>query len=925
MKNYFRKAAALGLGFTAVCSLFGCSSSGSLKPSESKSRETETAAERKADDSSLPPAAVYKVNTDISSIETPVSVSDTLYGLFLEDINFAVDGGLYAELVKNRSFEYGSAAANENRHGWTNEYPDYVTFAVINGNDSGSCGYLNENNPHYAFISNNGLSSADQYYGIGNVGYLDGLAVTENEVYQVSLYLRTASQSDIEQVNTEDLTSGMIPVSDTGASVRLTLRDTDGTVYAQTLIENITDTWTKYETTLTPSGTVNKNLRLYVECNSLSSVCLDMVSMMPSDTYKGLPVRKDIGEYMEALNPSFLRFPGGCVIEGKDEESIYNWKDSIGNGLTFTVNGTETTGDIAVRPQGKSIWSGTKTDPYYTTYGIGFYEYFQLCEALDCLPVPVLNAGMTCQVQSPRYIVYPLNSDEFKQYVQDALDLVEFCRGDADTTWGAVRTAMGHEAPFPLKYIGIGNEQWQSEYHAHYEKFVEAFENAARENPRLYGDIELIVANGTASGSTEGWSYLEDYPDSVTTLVDEHYYESPNWFLTNTKRYDAYDRTTQAKVFLGEYAAQSNTLQAALSEAAYMTGLERNSDIVAMACYAPMFGNSKNNQWLPDMMFFSNNALFGTADYYVQKLFANHVGKTILPSQLTVTGKAKDTGLSGGIGLGSWMTSVSYDNLTVTSNTDGSVLYRTDFENEDTLKADGYTEHEGEWSVKDGKLLQEYTGDPFDANTGDVVYIGEKDWSNYTLTVDAEILSGNEGFLIPVCVKDPGNNIFWNIGGWGNTVSCLQIVSGNAKSGQITGTTKNLVLKKNQVYQLKVIVENNNIKCYIDDTLYVDYTQETPESIYETSSMDEDGNIILKFVNVAEDAIDIDISLENITMDSYSSTASVTVLKGENLSDVNSFEEPEKIALTGETTEVSENFTYTAPKYSVSVIVISKK
>lgn len=920
MKNYFRKAAALGLSITALCSLCGCSSSGSPKPSETEMPETETATDQAADDVSLPLSAVYKVNTDLSSVETPVSVSDTLYGLFLEDINFAVDGGLYAELIKNRSFEYGSAAANENKHGWTNEYPDYVTFAVIDGNQTGSPGYLNENNPHYALLSYNGLSSADQYYGIGNVGYLDGLAVTGNEVYNVSLYLRTASESDITQI---DAASYASPIPHADAALRLTLRDTDGVVYAQDFIENISGSWTKYETTLTPAETVNKNLRLYIECKDPgTAVCLDMVSMMPADTYKGLPIRKDIGEYMEALNPSFLRFPGGCVIEGRDEESIYDWKDSIGNGLTFTVNGNETTGDAAARPQGKSIWSGTKNDPYYTTYGIGFYEYFLLCEALDCLPVPVLNAGMTCQVQSPRYIVYPLSSDEFKQYIQDALDLVEFCRGGADTTWGAVRTAMGHEAPFPLKYIGIGNEQWQSEYHAHYEKFAEAFENAAKENPELYGDIELIVANGTASGSTEGWSYIEDYPDSVTTLVDEHYYESPNWFLTNTKRYDAYDRNTQAKVFLGEYAAQSNTLQAALSEAAYMTGLERNSDIVAMACYAPLFGNSKTNQWLPDMMFFSNNALFGTADYYVQKMFANHVGKTILPSRLTLSGKAEDTGLSGAVGLGSWMTSVSYDNLTVTSNVDGSLLYSSDFENEDTLKADGYTEHEGEWSVKDGKLVQEYTGDPFDANTGDVVYIGEKDWTNYTLTVEAEILNGNEGFLIPVCVKDSGNNIFWNIGGWGNTVSCLQIVSGNAKSGQITGTTKNLVLKKNQVYRLKVVVEDSNIKCYIDDSLYVDYTQETPESIYETSSVDENGNLILKFVNVTEETVDIAVSLENIDMDDFSSTASVTVLKGENLSDVNSFEEPEKISLAEETTKVSENFTYTAPKYSVSIIQI---
>lgn len=929
MKGKFtKKAAAVILSAAMLVSLTGC---GGTKGSEGDSKtndmaaageNTEDAAEN-TENISL--TASYTVQADTTMSDASYEISDTLYGLFLEDINFAVDGGLYAELIKNRSFEYGTAAANENKHGWVNEGEGYLSFGIAESTLIGSSkdnSALNENNPHYAVLSNNGLSSSDSYYGIGNVGYLDGLAVTEGETYVVSLYLRNTTNEDLLVFAEEEKFIGIAGNYD--GQVRISLRDTDGTVYAESFVEGVTDTWTKFETTLSPNASVNKNLRLYVEIG-LGSVCLDMVSMMPQDTYKGLPIRKDIGEYMEALNPSFLRFPGGCVIEGKDEESIYDWKDSVGNGLKITINGEETIGDVSARPQGKDIWSGTKQDPYYTTYGIGFYEYFELCQALDCLPVPVLNAGMTCQVQSSKYIVYPLTSDEFKQYIQDALDLVEFCRGDETTQWGAVRIAMGHEEPFTLKYIAIGNEQWQSEYHAHYEKFAEAFENAAKENPDLYGDIELIVANGTASGSTEGWSYIEDYPDNITTLVDEHYYEAPNWFLTNTKRYDAYNRNTQAKVFLGEYAAQSNTLQAALAEAAYMTGLERNGDIVKMACYAPLFGNGKTNQWTPDMMFFSNDSLYGTADYYVQKLFANNVGTMILPSELTLTGNAPDTGLSGGVGLGSWMTSVAYDNLSVTSNADGSVLYSSDFENEDTLKTDGFTEHEGEWTIKDGRLVQTNTGSPFDENTGDVVYIGDADWSSYTLTVDAEILGGNEGFLIPVCVKDSGNNIFWNIGGWGNTVSCLQIVSGNSKSGQITGTTKNLVLKKNQVYSLKVVVENNRIQCYIDDKLYIDYTQETAESIYETASVDANGDLILKLVNVTETEIPIDVTLDQVDMTKYSSEAQLTVLKGENLSDMNSFEEPEKIAPTEGTFTAAETFTYTAPKYSLTIMRIPAK
>lgn len=607
MKTHFKRCLCTCIG--ALCIVNGCSLNTSNTAVQGDPSSDTT-------DASVAVTADYTVDCDTSDLDDSSQISGTLYGLFLEDINYAVDGGLYAELIKNRSFEYGSAAANAGMHGWINSDNEVLNFRIADGSTDGT--YLNENNPHYAILTNTDKT----WQGIANVGYLDGLAVTAGESYNASVFIKG-----------NDNYSG---------SVRLSLEHADGTVYAEAVIPSVTDSWMKYEVTLIPDTTVNDDLRFCVQINS-GSVSLDMVSLMPDDTYKSLPIRKDIGEYLESLSPSFLRFPGGCVIEGQDEESMYSWKDSIGNGLSFTINGTVTVGDVATRPQGKDIWSGTATDPYYTTYGIGFYEYLQLCEALDCLPVPVLNAGMTCEVQSSKYIVYPLGSDKMNQCIQDALDLAEFCRGDGSTYWGAVRIAMGHTDPFPLKYIAIGNEQWQSEYFAHYEKFVEAFEAAAQENPTLYGDIELIVANGTASGSTEGWDYLTDCPDSVTALVDEHYYESPDWFLANTTRYDAYDRTTQANVFLGEYAAKSNTLEAALAEAAYMTGLERNSDIVQMACYAPLFGNSKVNQWNPDMIYFSNDSIYGTVNYYVQKLFSNNVGNTILSSSLEIGSTADAT------------------------------------------------------------------------------------------------------------------------------------------------------------------------------------------------------------------------------------------------------------------------------------------
>lgn len=553
----------------------------------------------------------YSVNTDISGLDESHRISDTLFGIFLEDINYAVDGGMYAELVKNRSFEYGMEARDAQMHGWEST-SEAVTFSVQDGSGDGTA--LNENNPHYVVVENSGASSVSPTEGISNKGFLEGIAIREGASYDVSFY----AKSDDGSVN----------------QVCVTLFNEDGTVYDEKTVEGISDQWQKYETTLTASAAANRKVRLAVKIPA-GTACFDMISMMPQDTYQGLPIRKDFGEYLEALNPKFLRFPGGCVVEGRDEESIYSWKDSIGGGLSFEVNGETTVGDVAARPQGKSIWQGSAANPYYTTYGLGFYEYFAFCEALGCMPVPVLNAGMTCEIQSPFYTVYDTGSEEFSQYVQDALDLVEFCKGDKDTKWGAVRIAMGHEAPFDLKYIGIGNEQWQSEYHEHYREFVRAFEEAAASDPELYGDVELIVANGTAFDSTEGWTYLSQNPDGITTLVDEHYYQPPEWFLANTHRYDDYDRNAQAKVFLGEYAAKANTLDAALAEAAYMTGLEKNGDVVEMACYAPLFSHEKLNQWVPDLIYYSNDGIFGSANYYVQQMYGNNAGQYSLDAELT--------------------------------------------------------------------------------------------------------------------------------------------------------------------------------------------------------------------------------------------------------------------------------------------------
>lgn len=868
MNKNFRRHIA-GMGATALL-LGGCA----VPPQES-TQQTQ-------------PSAVEVSIT----MDNQIQISENLFGIFLEDINFSVDAGLYAEMIKNRSFEYGSMAAGGAKHGWVATSSDSVTLDTIDGTADSSC--LNVNNPTYAILTN----SADAPEGIFNTGYLDGLAVTAGESYIASLFIRGDAQ------------------------MKLSLEGKDGKVYAEAAFRAEGADWTKYSVTLTPQETVSKDLRFVVRMDK-GSIHLDMISLMPPKTFAGLPIREDLGNALRDLNPSFVRFPGGCAVEGKSLESIYSWKDSIGNAIPFTINGENAVGDAATRPQTIDIWNGSNQHPYYCTYGLGFYEYFLLCEALDAMPIPILNAGMTCPVQSPRYIVYPLNSDEFKQYVQDALDLVEFCKGGGDTTWGAVRIAMGHEEPFDLKYVGIGNEQWQSEYHAHFEAFVTAFEKAAKENPQIYGGIELIVANGPSSGSTEGWAYVDDYPDSITTLVDEHYYESPSWFLTNTHRYDNYDRNAGAKVFLGEYASQSNTMNSALAEAAFMTALERNGDVVELACYAPLFGNGTLNQWLPDMIFFNRDSHYLTPNYFVQQMFSNNAGNRYLQTDVSFNASVEDNALSGKVGLGSWMTSVAYDNLKVADSA-GNTLYENDFSDPATFTSD-FQNHEGSWAVRDGRLIQSGTRAPADETTGDAVYVGDAVWGNYTMTVEAEILGGAEGFLIPICVQNTKNNIFWNIGGWGNTVSCLQIVTEGAKSGQITGTVRSLKLKHGQVYNLKVVVSGNNIKCYIDDVLYVDYTQESADPVYASTVLDANGDLIIKVVNVTGENLAVGVSIPGLTQ--YCGTdATVTVLNADTGGAVNNFQNPTKIAPAVAGMEISgDTFTIDTLPYSLTVIRIPAK
>ena len=862
----------------------------------------------------------YDVNADyqlsIDAADEVHDISELLYGIFFEDINFAADGGLYAEKVINRSFEYGELAADDELHGWS-KVGD-ASIEVIKGDEIGG---LNENNTNYLVITN----STSAPSGVQNRGFLDGMAVTKDENHYFSLYAKAIDGE------TADITVNIVA---------------DGKVLATGKVENVTKDWAKYELTLVPSETADRNVYLQVLTDS-SKVAVDMVSLFP-ETYNGHGMRMDLATKLAELEPSFLRFPGGCIIEGNDSETAYNWKDSIGvgkNGLPLEFNGTY--GDVATRSYGINLWTDLAATedplPCYMSYGLGFFEYFQLAEDIGAIGVPVINCGLYCQMRGKGPV--DMYTPEFEQYLQDMVDLVEFCRGDENTTWGKVRASLGHPEPFELKYIGIGNENENEEYFERYEAFLKRFNEEKAKNPELYEGLELIYSSG-ASEATHSENYIKSYEnayeyvtengitiDEYAGATDHHYYNDPAWFLANADYYDEknYKRETSEmletgyggaiNVFVGEYAARSNRLEAALAEAAYMTGLERNGDIVKMAAYAPLFGNLTATHWSPDLIWFNNHLSTGSINYYMQKLFSTNAGTSLLASKLDGAALPMNEA-AGRVGVGTWYTSAEFDNVKVTNNKNGLIMGMDCF-----LPAAywwGWTDTtSGDWGVKCGKLVQKDTW-MADNHRGAVTFFGDTDWTNYTFTVEATKLDGAEGFIIPFAAQDKDNYWFWNIGGWGNTVSCLQEIENGVKTGRVPGTVKDFTVETGKTYEIKVVVNGYNAKGYIDGELMFDKDLEsgTKAESYQVVSTDASGDIIIKLVNVTDSDRSFAIDIANADVEG---TATVYQVAGDSLDNDNILGAKEDCIMEEFTVEgISSKFNYTVPMYSATVIRIAR-
>ena len=542
----------------------------------------------------------HRLDIDLENAGAPIQ--STMYGIFFEDINYAADGGLYAELVKNRSFEFPC----DPLQGWK----AFGKVEVRNDGPFDRC-------PHYVRLSDPG--HAQKWTGLDNEGFF-GIGVRGGETYRFSVWARVpdggASKLRIELVNTASMGE-------------------DQPVCRDTLLVSGRD-WKQYEVILTPEETLEKGtLRIFLR-GGRRTVDLEHVSLFPTDTWMGHRngLRKDLAQALADLHPGVFRFPGGCIVEGTDLATRYNWKNTVG--------------PVENRPINENRWEYTFTNrffpDYYQSYGLGFFEFFQLAEEIGSEPLPILSCGLACQFQNETEDAHcPV--DRLQPFIQDALDLIEFANGPVTSTWGKVRADMGHPEPFGLKFIGIGNEQWGPEYPARLEPFLEAIRAA-------YPDIQVVGSAGPYSGG-EMFDYL--WPEMRrlgADLVDEHYYAPYEFFLTQADRYDRYDRNGP-RVFAGEYACHAagrkvNHFYASLLEAAFMTGLERNADLVHMATYAPLFAHVEGWQWRPDLIWFDNLRTMRTASWHVQQLYGQYKGQNVLSLKMNganVTGAEGQDGL----------------------------------------------------------------------------------------------------------------------------------------------------------------------------------------------------------------------------------------------------------------------------------------
>lgn len=801
------------------------------------------------------------------------AINPHLYGIFLEEINHGVDGGLYAELIRNRAFEdsrppEGYAFRNGR---WRDEH----------GFDSGFSryGYTTNGVPFWALVqsgaargrmhleSSGGLTAASAYclrleiestangkLGVANEGFF-GIGLRQGEPYQLSLHARSGA----------------------GFSGSMTVRLEDAAGVAcsdEVTIKNLTGSWTKFEGTLIPSKPEAK-ARLVITAGGPGTVWLDFVSLFPKKTWKDRPngLRPDIAQMIADLKPGFVRFPGGCVVEGGTIETAYDWKLTVG--------------PLAERPERWGPWN------YRRTHGMGLFEYFQFCEDLGAEPLYVGFCGQTCIFREREHV--PM--DQMGWVRDNFLDVVEYANGPANSKWGGQRAAAGREKPFNLKLVEIGNENQGREYEERY-RFVHDAMKAKHPDLTYIADLS--------------WTSRDSMRNAQFDIEDQHYYNSPRWFATRFHEYDGRDRKLPP-LYLGEVAVTTGeagplrgNLLGALSEGIFLLGCERNADVVKMVSYAPLLGHVEGRTELTGapppwhaMIYFDGTRSFGTASYYLWKLFGINRPDHTVQTEVSFP-DAKPLVVAGQIGVGTWADTGEFKDIRV--EREGKVLYASDF----TKGTEGWQTDSGRWSVENGAYRQSRRGQGFS-------YFGDENWSDYTLTLKARKLSGAEGFMI-VFGRKSGERYWWNLGGWGNTQHGLEVNQspvGRPVRGQI---------ESNRWYDVKVELTGRRIRCYLDGQLIHDAEAPDQQKLFAVAGPETaTGDVIIKAINSSAETIPATLNLRGV--DRLSPQAQVTVLTSAALTDNNSLAEPTKVVPAESTINpTGPTFQHDFPPHSLTIL-----
>ncbi|MFG1989668.1 alpha-L-arabinofuranosidase C-terminal domain-containing protein [Actinoplanes sp. NPDC048988] len=745
-----------------------------------------------------PPAVSPDYTITVDSSARGAAISDSMYGVFFEDINWAADGGLYAELVRNRSFEF-SPTDNSSYNGLTG----WTVAGTASAVDDDA--RLNERNRTY--LNMNGAVTSSPF------------ATKAGDFYDFSVWAR----------------------ADNAAHLTVTLGNARRTLNVRS------GKWVKYSGTLHATTTTDE-AALKVESDG--PVKLDMVSLFPRKTFKNHGLRTDLATKIAALNPGFVRFPGGCLV---NTGSMYGYDAASGYPRARSYQWKDTVGPVETRATNANFWG------YNQTYGLGYYEYFQFAEDIGAASLPVVPAlvtgcGQNRATDDPALL---------QRHIQDTLDLIEFANGPVTSTWGKLRARMGHPKPFGLSMIAVGNEEnLPDAYFANYLKFRDAIKAA-------YPRITVIGNSGPDDQGATFDRLWQLNRDAKSDMVDEHYYNSPSWFLQNNARYNGYDRAGP-KVFLGEYASQDAKFANSLAEAAYMTGLERNADVVKMASYAPLLANIDHVQWRPDLIWFDADESWGTTSYQTQKLFMNNVGDRVVPS--SVTGAVvQPKPIAGRVGLSTWATAARYDDVKVTG-TDGTVLFSDDFTDGD---ANGWTSltNRGAWAVQDGAYVQSDTA----ATNTMVAAATDITATDYDITLKATKTAGAEGFLIPFGIKGSDNWYWWNLGGWNNTQGAVEKASGSADAKEQILTRPDSVVT-GQTYNLTIQVRGTKVTLIRDGEVWGGFDDNKVTEPFAQVITQDGHDLIVKVVNAQDKPALTKVDLDGIKV---AATGRMTVLAGD--------------------------------------------